>query len=156
MYSPTTAPINAKPMFTRSVEKIHGSALGTMSLVKIIDGLALNEWKRFSRSLSTSRAAAQDEIMATAKVEMPASHIFEEASEPNQITMSGPSAIFGILFRITDKPSATPDTAGRNHSSRPRPIPRPLPMARPASVSYSVTHVSETSVPCVSPMTAAS
>ncbi len=105
--------------------------------------------------MSTSRAAAHEEIMATAKVEMPASQTFEVMSEPNQITISGPSAIFGILFRITANPSVTPATRGTNHSSRPSAIPSPLPITSPRTVSIRVVSVSGTSVPCVSPMSAA-
>src|ERR1700739_1089396 len=85
MYSPTTEPISAKPMFTRRVEKIHGKALGKISFEKIKLGFALNERKRFSKSLSTSRAAAHEEIIATANVEIPESQTFEVISEPNQI-----------------------------------------------------------------------
>ena len=54
MTPPTTAPIIAKPMFRRIVDRIHGVAPGTMTLRQIVSGLAPSERISFTRSSSTS------------------------------------------------------------------------------------------------------
>src|SRR5690606_17638617 len=98
---------------------IHGIDAGTISLRKIMARLALKERNRLSRSGSTSLAAAQAEIIATANVEITASQTLDTMPEPNQMMMSGPSAIFGTLLSRMENCSATSDTRGQNQSIRP-------------------------------------
>jgi len=94
-------PIQAMPTFTFSMEIKEASDAGITSLRKIWNLLAPMERSRRILFLSVATNAASMCMIATISPTMTVINRMALLPVPNQMMISGPSAIFGRAFRTT-------------------------------------------------------
>ena len=99
--SPTMAPIRAKIIAMSSPAMTKGSALGSRSIQKICRSVAARERMRLTRSSSADRSPTMVLTRSGKNATSPALTTFDVSPRPNQMTMSGASAIFGSDWNIT-------------------------------------------------------
>src|SRR6266508_1591388 len=155
VYSPTTAPMSAKPKAECSDARIQEVALGTTIVVSTPNRLAPRMRALLTRLRSTSRAPWKALKNTAKKTSTTAVATFEDRPRPNQITNSDARTMRGTALAALMNGAATSARKRARPSRMPSTTPAIAPSTNPPTASSSVTAIWAQIEPAVSTVLAA-
>src|SRR6266508_4580656 len=141
VYSPTTAPMSAKPKAECSDARIQEVALGTTIVVSTPNRLAPRMRALLTRLRSTSRAPWKALKNTAKKTSTTAVATFEDRPRPNQITNSDARTMRGTALAALMNGAATSARKRARPSRMPSTTPAIAPSTNPPTASSSVTAI---------------